>query len=98
LDVANTGSRDGDEVVQVYFRHVKSVVPQARQALCGFARVTVPCGESVPVEIEIPVGQFRYWDTVKKQYTVEPGRYELLVGAASNDIRAKLRLQVLGSP
>ena len=41
LDVANTGARDGDEVVQVYFRHVNSAVPQPREALCGFRRVAV---------------------------------------------------------
>jgi beta-glucosidase len=94
LNVVNTGSRGGDEVVQVYFRHVKSAVPQARQALCGFRRVTVPRSQSAPLEIEIPIAQFRYWDEVKKQYTVEPGKYELLVAAASDDIRAKLPLKV----
>jgi len=94
LQVANTGQRDGDEVVQVYFRHLKSAVPQAREALCGFRRVTVPRGQSVPVVLDIPVKQFRYWDTVAKQYTVEAGAYEILVGAASDDIRARLRLRI----
>ena len=37
--VKNTGKRDGDEVAQVYFRHVNSKVPQPKLALCGFARV-----------------------------------------------------------
>ena len=61
----------------------------------GWRRVTVPRGQSVPVEIEIPVDQFRYWDTAEKQYTVEPGKYELRVGAASDDIRATLPLTIL---
>jgi beta-glucosidase len=94
LNVANTGERDGEEVVQIYFRHVKSAVPQARQALCGFSRVIVPRGESAAVDVDIPVKQFRYWDTVKKQYTVEPGDYEILVGATSDDIRARLPLRI----
>jgi beta-glucosidase len=94
VEVANTGARDDDEVVQVYFRHVKSAVAQARETLCGFRRINVPRGQSVHAEIEVPVKQFRFWDTTKKQYTVEPGQYEILVGAASDDIRARLPLRV----
>jgi beta-glucosidase len=96
LDVANTGARAGDEVVQVYFRHVKSAVPQPRQALCAFQRVPVPAGQTARVDIQVPIQELRYWDTAKKQYIVEPGDYEILVGAASDDIRAKLPLRVEG--
>jgi len=94
LQVANTGECDGSEVVQVYFRHVKSSVPQAREALCGFRRVALSRGAVSKVEIEVPVQQFRYWDVAAKCYVVEPGEYEILVGGASDDIRAKLRLRV----
>ena len=44
--VKNTGKRDGDEVAQVYFRHVNSAVPQPKLALCGFTRVHLNRGES----------------------------------------------------
>jgi len=94
LEVANTGARDGDEVVQVYFRHVKSAVPQPLQVLCGFQRVPVAAKQTAPVDIAVPVKEFRYWDTARKQYVVEAGDYEILVGAASDDIRAKLALRV----
>ena len=52
--VQNTGNRDGDEVAQVYFRHVKSSVPQPKLALCGFTRVHLKRGESSKVTIEVP--------------------------------------------
>jgi beta-glucosidase len=94
LQVANTGECDGSEVVQVYFRHVKSSAPQAREALCGFRRVAVPRAAVAKVEIEVPVQQFRYWDVAAKCYVVEPGEYEILVGGASDDIRSKLPLRV----
>jgi beta-glucosidase len=94
LDVANTGSRDGDEVVQVYFRHVKSAVPQPLEALCGFQRVTVAFNQTAQVDIAVPAKELRYWDTAKVRYVIEPGDYEILVGAASDDIRAKLPLRV----
>jgi beta-glucosidase len=97
LDVANTGARDGDEVVQVYFRHVDSAVPQPREALCGFRRVTVAHGKSAGVEIEVPLERFRYWDVTKQKYIVEPGKYELLVGAASDDIRTRIPFSVVPS-
>jgi beta-glucosidase len=96
LDVANTGARDGDEVVQVYFRHVKSAVAQPLEALCGFQRVPVPRQQSAHVDIQVPVKGLRYWDTNRKQYVVEAGDYEILVGAASDDIRAKLPLKIAG--
>jgi beta-glucosidase len=95
LEVANSDARDGDEVVQVYFRHVDSQNPQPRQALCGFRRVTVQHGKSSSVQIDVPISQFRYWDTAKKQYAVEPGKYELLVGSSSDDIRARIPLRVV---
>jgi beta-glucosidase len=96
VDVANAGARDGDEVVQVYFRHVKSAVTQPQEALCGIERVPVAAKQTAHVDIAVPVREFRYWDTAKKQYVVEAGDYEILVGAASDDIRAKLALRVEG--
>ena len=85
--VKNTGKRDGDEVAQVYFRHVHSAVPQPALALCSFSRVHLTRGETTQVDVEIPAQRLRYWDTEKKQYVVESGDYEFLIGAASDDIR-----------
>jgi beta-glucosidase len=95
FNLKNTGSRDGDEVAQVYFRHKNSALSQAKLALCAFTRVHVLKGKTVKVTMEIPVERFRYWDTVKKQYTVEPGQYELMLGAASDDIRMHLPVNVV---
>ena len=92
--VKNTGQRDGDEVAQVYFRHVNSSVPQPKLALCGFARVHLKHGESSKVTIEIPATRLRYWDTQTKQYVVEPGRYEFLIGAAADDIPLRLAMSI----
>jgi beta-glucosidase len=97
VNVKNTGQRDGDEVVQVYFRHVKSAQPQAQLALCGFTRVTLPAGKKMPVSFEIPVERFRSWDTAAKNYVVEPGAYELLVGGASDNLPEKLSFTVNGN-
>jgi beta-glucosidase len=94
FNLKNTGALDGDEVAQVYFRHVNLTVPQAKLALCGFARIHLPQGKTARVALEIPAERFRYWDIAHQQYTVEPGGYELLVGAASDDIRLRLPVKV----
>jgi beta-glucosidase len=90
----NSGTRDGDEVAQVYFRHLHSPVPQPKLALCGFARVHLNHGESRKVTVEIPATRLRYWDTEKRQYVIDAGDYEFLVGAASDDIRLELPLTI----
>ena len=51
-------------------------------------------GESKTVTVEVPAERLRYWDTDKKQYVVEPGKYEFLIGAASDDIRLKLPMTI----
>jgi beta-glucosidase len=96
--VKNTGQRDGDEVAQVYFRHVDSTVPQPKLALCGFARVHVAKGDAAAVTIDVPTQRFRYWDTNQKQYVVERGNYELLVGGASDDIRLRTPVKIVAAP
>lgn len=92
--VKNSGNRDGDEVAQVYFRHINSSVPQPKLALCGFERVNVKRGESAKVTMEIPAERLRFWSTEKKQYVIELGQYEFLIGEASDDIRLKLPMTV----
>ncbi|MDR3460550.1 MAG: glycoside hydrolase family 3 C-terminal domain-containing protein [Verrucomicrobiae bacterium] len=94
FELKNSGGREGDEVAQVYFRHVHSAVPQPKLALCAFTRVHVAARQAASVTLDIPVAQFRQWDPASKQYVVESGKYELLVGAASDDIRLRLPLKI----
>ncbi|MBU6411315.1 MAG: glycoside hydrolase family 3 C-terminal domain-containing protein, partial [Verrucomicrobia bacterium] len=91
----NTGGRDGDEVAQVYFRQVHPDEPRPRLALCGFTRLHLDRGSSAKITINIPMERLRCWNTVQRQYVVEPGKYEFLIGAASDDIRLKLPLNVV---
>jgi beta-glucosidase len=95
FDLQNSGDRDGDEVVQIYFRHIKSAVAQPKLALCGFTRIHLPKGGTAHLTMDIPTERFRYWDTATKQYVVEPGKYQLLIGGASDDIRLKAPFQIV---
>jgi beta-glucosidase len=95
FSLCNTGGWNGDEVVQVYFRHLNSGRPQTRLALCGFVRLPLQAGQSARFKMDIPADRFRTWDPAKKQYSVEPGNYELLVGAASDDLRLRVPLKIV---
>jgi beta-glucosidase len=94
FSLKNAGKCDGDEVAQVYFRHVHSSQPQANLALCGFVRIHLERGQDAKITVDVPASRFRYWDTAQQKYVVEPGDYEILVGAASDDIRARLPLKI----
>ena len=87
--LANTGARDGEEVVQVYVRDSFTPAPRANQRLVGFARVNLKAGASAAVKIKVLPHELRLWDIASKDYRVYPGTYEFLVGASAGDIRLK---------
>jgi beta-glucosidase len=82
--VANTGSRPAIETVQVYLRDTVTSVTWAEKELKAYRQVTVAPGESVTVEIELPVAECTLVDAAGKRI-VEPGEFELLVGPSSRD-------------
>jgi len=90
----NAGAYDGDEVAQVYVRRGDSTDFRAKEALCGFTRVHVAQNGTADVSMEIPLERFRIWSTEDKKYVVEPGDYEVMLGGASDDIRARLPVKV----
>jgi len=98
VDVTNTGTRTGDEVVQLYVRHIGSKVEWPAKALKGFRRVTVPAGETRTVEMAIRGADLAYWNATRHAWTVERGRVELMVGNSSADRDLTLRKTVEVAP
>jgi beta-glucosidase len=94
VDVTNNGRYDGDEVVQLYVRNLASAAPQPLKSLKGFSRVAIKKGESRTVRIPLRAADLNYFDNAKDGFVVEPGRYEIQVGASSQDIRAKAVLEI----
>lgn len=95
--VSNTGKVNGDEVVQVYIRDVKSSEKTPLKALKGFKRVSVAAGTSTKVTIQIPYEAFSYYNTKEKKYMIEEGAFEILVGNSSDHIIATKNVQLKGS-
>lgn len=96
VDVTNTGSRDGREVVQVYTGLPGSTVPRATRSLAAFAVVEVAAGSTATATIEIPRSELAYFHPVAGHWTVEGGEYRIEVGASSRDIRTSTRVAVTG--
>jgi len=89
VDVENAGKRAGDEVVQLYIKHLDSQVSRPTQELKGFKRVHLQAGERKTVEIPLPAKRLAYWDISAKAWHVEHDRIEIRVGGCSSNIRLK---------
>ena len=85
VDVTNTGDRRGRDVVQVYVRHPDAGRSRPEQELRGFCVVDVDAGATAGAEVRLPRQAFARWAT--NGWAVEPGEYEIRVGASSRDIR-----------
>jgi beta-glucosidase len=94
LDVKNTGARAGDEVVQLYVRHLNSKMPRPQKELKGFKRVTLQAGEQKTVEIPLPAKLLQYWDPDKHSFEIEADKIRIEAGASSADIRASKTIEV----
>ena len=94
VDVTNTGSRTGDEVVQLYVQHLGSKVERPRQQLAGFHRVTVVPGETKAVEIALPASRLAYWDANERSFRVESEPVSLMLGESAADIALRTTVQI----
>jgi beta-glucosidase len=84
-DVTNAGSRAGTDVVQLYLRDDYSSVTTWDKALRGFARVTLAPGETKPVSFTLSRRHLELYNAAR-QWVVEPGRFTVEVGAASDNL------------
>jgi beta-glucosidase len=89
VDLTNTGRRRGDEVAQLYVRHVGSSVARPRQDLRGYQRVTLGPGETRTVAFSLAASSLAYWNPGAHRWVVEAEPVVLGVGASSADIRLK---------
>ncbi len=89
VQVRNSGSRAGAEVVELYVHDGHSSVDRPVQELKGFQRVSLAPGEPKVVHFTLDKNATAYYSTAKKDWVTEPGQFDVLVGASSRDIRVK---------
>ena len=95
FNIKNIGVYDGDEVVQVYIKDLKSKLKMPIKQLRGFKRVSLSKGGEKVIEFEFkPIEDFSYYDTDQQKYMVDKGSFEIQVGSSSQDIRLKKTIYV----
>lgn len=87
--LTNTGRRDGAEVAQVYVGDQHAKVARPLKELKGFARTDLKAGESKTVTVELDRRAFSYYDVKAKNWTLDPGTFDILVGSSSEQIELK---------
>jgi beta-glucosidase len=95
VDVKNTGSRAGDEVVQLYVSHQGSAVARPIEELKGFQRVNLKPGEVRTVTMKLPASVLAYWDDGSKKMVVEADRVQVSVGGSSDKLPLHTVVQVV---
>jgi len=85
LQVKNTGSVEGAEVVQLYMLDVKSSVERPIKELKGFSKVNLKAGESKTISMQLSRADFSFWDEKTKAWKAEPGKFKIFVGNSSHN-------------
>lgn len=94
VTVKNTGARKGDEVVQLYLKDMVSSVTTYESVLRGFERVSLAPGESKTVKFTLQPDDLAILDK-NMNWTVEPGKFQVMIGTSSEDIKLKKEFTVL---
>ncbi len=93
--IKNTGPRRGKETAQIYIAHCGSRLERPLKELRAFRKVDLDAGEQTGLEIVIPADAFAHWCEVKRGWVNDPGRFEILVAAASNDVRLTAAIDIV---
>src|SRR5437660_3886307 len=94
LDVTNTGSREGDEVVQLYTHELVTSVTTYEKNLRGFARIHLRPGETKTVTFILKAEDLALWDR-QMHFVVEPGKFKVMIGSGSEDIRLTGQFEIV---
>lgn len=97
VDVTNTGSSGGKEVIQLYVRDIESSVIRPAKELKGFAKADLQPGETKTVTFTMDKRSFAYYNVELKDWHVESGEFEILIGRSSKDIVLKDTVKVESS-
>ena len=86
VTVKNTGSRDADEVVQLYIRDMVASISRPVKELKGFQRIHLVAGESKEVSFEITPDMLKFYN-IELKHVIEPGDFQIMVGANSREVK-----------
>ena len=94
VNVKNTGTREGQEVVQLYISDKKSSLPRPIKELKGFQKVKLAPGEEKVVTLTIDKKALSFFDDAKHEWVAEPGKFEAIIGSSSRDIKGTVPFEL----
>jgi len=94
VDILNTGSVEGKEIVQLYIKDPESTVERPLKELKDFQKIHVKPGEFKTVYFTLRQRDFSFWDENTSNWLVEPGKFEILIGSSSADIKIKKAIEI----
>lgn len=93
IPITNKGDQIGSEIVQFYISDIKSSLLRPVKELKGFRKVRLMPGETATIKYEVTPEHLQFFDDTAHRWVAEPGKFELLIGASSTDIRRKVSFE-----
>ncbi len=94
LTVTNTGKVAGAEIVQIYVKQNVSTLRRPEKELKGFEKVFLKAGETKKINITLAKDAFQYYDDIKSAWILEPGKFTIMAGSSSKDIRTTKSIEL----
>lgn len=94
VPISNVGERDGAEIVQLYIADIEASVERPAKELKGFKKIFLKAGQTAYAEFEIDDDALSFYDEIKGDWVLEPGRFKAIVAASSRDIRGEIEFEV----
>ncbi len=94
VDVANTGDRDGAEIVQLYIADPQASIDRPAKELKGFEKVFLKAGEKKTVTFEIDAEDLSWFNAEKHEWTAEPGEFKALFARSAGDVQAEASFEL----
>lgn len=96
FSLKNTGDVAGGEIAQLYIGKEQDLIHRAIKELKGFKKVYLEPGETAIVEIAFDAYTFRYYDVNENAFQTERGKYQVLIGSSSRDIKLNGEIEIDG--
>jgi beta-glucosidase len=97
VDITNSGTREGDEVAQLYVKHSDAKVAWPNEELKGFQRVSLQPGETNTVTLPLAAKSLAYFDEAQGKFVVLEEPVTLRIGSSSADIRVEQKVAVVSA-
>ena len=94
VNVKNIGTREGQEVVQLYISDKKSSLPRPVKELKAFQKVRLAPGEEKEVTLTVDKKALSFFDDGKHEWIVEPGKFEAVIGSSSRDMKGSVPFEL----